>query len=409
MIINFSGIGGNPVNVYIARQPILDVYSDVCAYELIYKGKEYNYSSIPHENIENPFFGISVNDFVGDSKVYINFSTKLLEYGAAKYISPDKLTVVVTEEVYAEPEAARETAELKERGYTIALGNFRYDGAVSELFGLADVIMIDYSAPQKKIDEALYVCKYSNKTMAAVNVDTRDKAQSAEKAGCVYFEGFFFAKPMGGSELKIEPLPSNLAQVLQLMSQPYPEINDIVEILSRDTAMCQRILRLINSVYFGVSNKVSTINQAILILGLDYLREWVYLMSMQKISRNDSAAATRMALLMAKFCQKIALHVPEEAKSADSFYLMGLLSMVVFSGDTVLAQALDEFPLADDIKKGLLRRGGIYSDIFEIALSYATAQWDNFDAVAENYCLNAEMVCDMYVECTKEIVKIEII
>lgn len=397
------------MNVYIARQPILDVYSDVCAYELVYKGKEDYYTSIPYENIENPFFGISVNDFVGDSKVYIKFSAKLLQYGAAKLISPEKLTVIVTEEAYSDAEAAQEVAELKERGYTIALGDFKYDGSCSELFGLSDVVMIDYSVSQKKIDDALYVCKYSNKTMAAVNVDTREKAEAAEKAGCVYFEGFFFAKPMGGSELKIEPLPSNLAQVLQLMSQPYPEINDIVEILSRDTAMCQRILRLINSVYFGVSNKVSTINQAILILGLDYLREWVYLMSMQKISRNDSAAATRMALLMAKFCQKIALSIPEQAKYADSFYLMGLLSMVVFSGDTVLAQALDEFPLADDIKKGLLRRGGIYSDVFEIALSYATAHWNDFDAVAENYSLNAEIVCDMFVECTKEIVKIEII
>lgn len=397
------------MNVYIARQPILDIYNDVYAYELVYKGDEDNYSSIPHANTENPFFGIDIGDLAGGLRVFINFSGTLLKYGAAKLLSPEKVTVAVTEEAYADSRVAKEVAELKERGYSIALGNFNYNGSCTELFGLCDCVMIDFSASQKKTEEAAYVCKYSNKLMIAINVDTREKAENARHLGCVYFEGYYFAKPMGGSELKIEPLPANLAQVLQLMSQPYPEISDIVEILSRDTAMCQRILRLINSVYFGVSNKVSTINQAILILGLDYLREWVYLMSMQKISRNDSAAATRMALLMAKFCQKIAQHIPDTAKNSESFYLMGLLSMVVFSGDTVLAQALDEFPLADDIKKGLLRRGGVYSDVFEAALSYAIGKWDDFDAVAQNYGLNNQQICDIYVQCTKEIVKIEIV
>ena len=49
--------------------------------------------------------------------------------------------------------------------------------------------------------------------------------------------------------------------------------------------------------------------------------------------------------------------------------------MVVLGGERALAQALDEFPLTNDIKKGLLRRGGIYSDVFEMAMSYTNADW----------------------------------
>ena len=82
--------------------------------------------------------------------------------------------------------------------------------------------------------------------------------------------------------------------------------------------------------------------------------------------------------------------------------------MVVFGGDRALAQVLDEFPLTDDIKRGLLRRGGIYSDIFEMAMLYINADWEHFDEILAQYSLRSELVADMFVECTQEIEKVNI-
>ena len=138
------------------------------------------------------------------------------------------------------------------------------------------------------------------------------------------------------------------------------------------------------------------------------LREWVYLMGMQKITNNESSEAIRLSLLMAKFCKKIALNIPNAVENAESFYLMGLLSMVVFGGDRALAQVLDEFPLTDDIKRGLLRRGGIYSDVFEMAMLYINADWERFDEILAQYSLRSELVSDLFVECTQEIEKVNI-
>lgn len=404
------------MNVYMARQPIFDHNGNVYAYELLYRsnGQENIYNGISGDEstadvITNAFFGLDVRNIIGGSKAFINFTGNLIKRGVPKMISPEILVVEVLENQLADEEILDAVQDLKERGYMIALDDFEYSGAYNDLFALGDLVKIDFRSPQKSIEETAYVCRYSNKLMLAEKVETKSEFEYAKKLGCTYMQGYYFARPAIMSGSSIQPLPVNLMEVMQLMAQPEPEIRDIVDVMSRDTAMCQRILRLINSVYFGMSNKVSSINQAILILGLDYLREWVYLMGMQKITQNDSVEVMKMALLLAKFCRKLSELIPEAANQGEAFYLMGLLSMIVFSGDRALAQALDEFPLTNDIKKGLLRRGGTYSDVFEMALNYVEGKWDEFDEIAEKYRLNSDEVSDLFIQCTQEIENLNMI
>lgn len=404
------------MNVYMARQPIFDHDGSVYAYELLYRsnGEENTYNGVSGDEstadvITNAFFGLDVKNIIGGSKAFINFTGNLIKRGVPKMISPEILVVEVLENQLADEEILDAVQDLKERGYMIALDDFEYSGAYNDLFALGDLVKIDFRTPQKSIEETAYVCRYSNKLMLAEKIETKSEFEYAKKLGCTYMQGYYFARPAIMSGSSIQPLPVNLMEVMQLMAQPEPEIKDIVEVMSRDTAMCQRILRLINSVYFGMSNKVSSINQAILILGLDYLREWVYLMGMQKITQNDSVEVMKMALLLAKFCRRLSELIPEAADQGDSFYLMGLLSMIVFSGDRALAQALDEFPLTNDIKKGLLRRGGTYSDVFEMAINYVEGKWDEYEEIAEKYRLNSNEVSDLFIQCTGEIEKLNMI
>lgn len=404
------------MDVFIARQPIFDCNDDVYAYELLYRKNgnenEYNGSSGDESTadvITNAFFGLDVKNIIGGAKAFINFTGNLIKRGVPKMISPEILVVEVLENQLADEEILDAVQDLKERGYMIALDDFEYSGAYNDLFSLGDLVKIDFRTSQKSIEETAYVCRYSNKLMLAEKVETKAEFEYAKKLGCTYMQGYYFARPSIMSGNSIQPLPVNLMNIMQLMAQPDVEITEIVDVISRDTALCQRILRLINSVYFGVSNKVSTINQAIMILGLDYLREWIYLMGMQKITQNDNIEVMRLALLMAKFCRKLSAFIPEAAGQGESFYLMGLLSMLVFSGDRALAQALDEFPLTTDIKKGLLRRGGIYSDVFEMALAYVEGKWDEYDVVASNYHFDSDEISDIFVECTREIENLNMI
>ena len=396
------------MDVYLTRQPIFDHNGGIYAFELLYRESSGKHKNEPSPNGGVTLFGVDLEAVSGGAKALIKFDPDDIVFGVPRTLPSDNIAVEVSGKAAGDDEVVYQLRNLKSSGYTIVLDDVSDTDAKSELFKLCDMVKIDIGASLKSAEGMADLCRGANKQTLAKNVETLSQLELAKKLGCKYMQGYFFAHPdiKPGSEL--QPLPANLMEVMRLMAQPEPEINDIVDVMSRDAAMCQKILRLINSVYFGVSNKVSSISQAILILGLDYLREWVYLMGMQKISNNDNVEAMKLALLLAKFCRRLSELIPEEAEKGDSFYLMGLLSMLVFGSDRVLAQALDEFPLSNDIKKGLLRRGGTYSDVFEMALAFVDGKWEEFDEIAEKYELDHAEISARYVLCLSEISKLNL-
>lgn len=397
------------MDVYMARQPIFDTENHVYGYELLYRsnGKQNAYNGVNGDEstadvVTNAFFGLNINDIIGGSRAFINFTSNLLKRGVPKMISPDLVVVEVLENLMMDEQLLGACEELKERGYTLALDDFEYDNSYSELFELGDIVKIDFRTPQKSIEETAYICRYCNKLMLAEKIESQEEFEYAKRLGCSFMQGYYFAKPTIMSKNSVTPLPMNLMRVMQLVSQPEPEFSDIVEVISCDTAMTQRLLRLINSVYFGVRNRVSSISQALVILGLDYLREWIYLMGMQRITHNDNVEVMRISCLMAKFCRKLAKMIPEAEPDAESFYLMGLLSMVTYGGERALKQTLDEFPLTQEIKNGLLGTGGVYSDVFELAYSYEKGDWETVDKYVEKYGLDSSVISEEFVQCVKE-------
>ncbi len=397
------------MDVYMARQPIFDTENHVYGYELLYRnnGSHNAYNGVDGDEstadvVTNAFFGLNINEIIGGSKAFINFTSNLLKRGVPKMISPDMVVVEVLENLMMDEQLLGACQELKERGYTLALDDFEYDNSYSALFELGDIVKIDFRTPQKSIEETAYICRYCNKLMLAEKIESNEEFEYAKRLGCSFMQGYFFAKPTIMSKNSITPLPLNLMRIMQLVSQPEPEFSDIVEVISCDTAICQRLLRLINSVYFGVRNRVSSISQALVILGLDYLREWIYLMGMQKITLIDNVEIMRISCLLAKFCRRIALMIPEAEPNADSFYLMGLLSMVTYGGERALAQTLEEFPLTPEIKDGLMGKGGIYSDVFDLAYSYEKGDWETVDTYVEKYHLDSSRIAAEFVQCVKE-------
>ena len=396
------------MDAFISRRPIFDVGGNVFTYELRFKIAETGGEKLVVCGSEPTYklFDVDIRRLVGKTRAFIVFSDEMLRARLPLAFSPDFLTVGVCKEQFDNPEIMEICRDLKERGFMIALKNYEYSRAYDDIFRFADIVEIGFGKTVKAIEETAYVCRYSNKLMLAADIESRDKFDYAKRLGCTFMEGLFFTKPAVDLENGIKPLPASISGAISIMSKPNVEIRDIVNVISMDSAVCQRLLRLINSVYFGFTTKISSINQAIVVLGTDYVREWIYLMAVQNIMNDESPESTKTSLLMAKFCRRIALLIPEAKNNAESYYLMGLLSMVVFCGEKLLSEALEEFPITNDIKKGLLRRGGIYSDVFQMALDYIMGDWNNYEEIAAAYEIDAKTILTEYIECVEEVEKV---
>lgn len=391
------------MDVYITRHPVFDRSGALFGYVMPYREND--------AGTGKALLEADPESIVGSAKAFVFFDFDMILHGVPRKMSPETLVALVSANMPSHIEIINQLGIMKSGGYLIALEDIEDIEDLdelddNELLKLCDIAVIDINA--ERFAEIAKKCTALGKQILAKNAETAEQAERAKSLGASYVQGFFFARFGEGSKREVQPLPANLVEVMRLMANPEPEIRDIVEVMSRDTAMCQKILKLINSVYFGVSNSVSSINQAILILGLDYLREWVYLMGMQKLTQNDNSETIKLALLLAKFCRRLAELIPDVENKGDTFYLMGLLSMLVFSGEKSLETSLDEFPLSADIKRGLLRRGGVYSDVLEIALAFAAGNWERFEALGAAYNLDRPGTGDKLTAALWEIGELEL-
>src|SRR5438309_2148679 len=67
-------------------------------------------------------------------------------------------------------------------------------------------------------------------------------------------------------------LPFIAAKVLEIVNNPRSSASDLAKIISNDQSLAARVLRLVNSAYYGFPNPITTISHAVTILGFNTLR-----------------------------------------------------------------------------------------------------------------------------------------
>lgn len=75
-----------------------------------------------------------------------------------------------------------------------------------------------------------------------------------------------------GSTNQLPSLPASVTHLLRLLDDPDVSMPNVVRVLQREPAMCAKALQLVNSAFFGLPRRISSIDQAALHLGLTSLR-----------------------------------------------------------------------------------------------------------------------------------------
>jgi len=70
----------------------------------------------------------------------------------------------------------------------------------------------------------------------------------------------------------IPAMPGSASRAFQLSTDPNAEARDFVELVESDESMAGRIIRVANSVYFERGKKSSSIEEAVLVIGVEELR-----------------------------------------------------------------------------------------------------------------------------------------
>jgi HD-like signal output (HDOD) protein len=87
----------------------------------------------------------------------------------------------------------------------------------------------------------------------------------------------------------IPSLPEVVTQVVRLVNDPNSDARQINAIMMKDAAMAAKMLRMVNSVYYGLAEPVSDLEQAIVILGFKTIRSVALSISVLNMFQQQNA------------------------------------------------------------------------------------------------------------------------
>jgi len=83
----------------------------------------------------------------------------------------------------------------------------------------------------------------------------------------------------------IATLPEITMKIIELVEDPTSTAQDLNNVISNDPALCSRILKVVNSSFYGLPGQIGSINRAIVLLGLNAVKNIAISASMAKLFR----------------------------------------------------------------------------------------------------------------------------
>ena len=254
-------------DVLIARQPIFDARSKVTAHELLYRptledegaGGELPGSAATARVILAAISDFGLRRLVGDADVHLNLPAELIRMPIDIPLPPERVVLEVLEDVQADRDVIVGLEAYKARGFRIALDDFAAVPGQGDprLLPLADIVKVDILLqPADSLPALIDDLRARKIDLIAEKVESGEQFERCRRLGFTGFQGFFLQRPETFKGHRAEGFKPATLQVLAALQISDYSAEDIEKLVSRDVALVTRLLRSLNSAYYGFSSPV---------------------------------------------------------------------------------------------------------------------------------------------------------
>lgn len=390
---------------YAARQPILDKEKNLFAYELLFRDSIINVfpdvdaDEATTKMIEASNFNLGISEFTGNKPAFINFTLETLIQGYPETLSPEEVVVEILETVKPGKKLLAICKDLNEKGYTIALDDYIHQTVWQHFYPFIHIIKIDWQDTSLDTIKAVKVAitEYPHIKLLAEKVETYEEYNQALELGFELFQGFFFAKPEMVKTKSLSPSQMAMAELLYETSKKDLDLASITSVFERDVTLSYKLLRYANSAIFKRRSEISTIKQALVILGSAELKRFLGLMFASNVNPEKPSELINSAMARAKFCELMSSEVSPPLDNSIAF-LTGLLSLIDAIVDEDLQSILAKLPLAQEIKDPLLTRQGVMASLIMLVEFIERAEWSKTTTLMESLNLEKDVAVKHYNE-----------
>ncbi|GAA3347038.1 hypothetical protein GCM10020358_60310 [Amorphoplanes nipponensis] len=283
--------------VHIGRQPIFDTCGDIAGYELLFRG---NAQAVEADRRDayatshvmvNAFTEFGLDEVVGDRMCFINMTREFLTGELILPFGPENVVLEVLETIDVDDAVVAGVTNLVAAGYRIALDDFVWQSGHERLLPLASYVKLDLPNcdPERLEEQLAFFRGFPPIEIVAEGLETLEHLALCDRYGIELRQGYVLSRPQVMTAACIPPFKLRRLELLGALSAADADLDRIVDIISSDPALTMRVLRASNSAAVGTIQRVSSIRQAVVLLGLGHIQRWAMLMVVDDVAETTEA------------------------------------------------------------------------------------------------------------------------
>jgi c-di-GMP phosphodiesterase len=362
--------------VVVARQPILDRNEEIAGYELLFSASTGRPTAAHVHDATARMLVQSVADVgldqvAGGRPAHITLTREVLVAVRPLPLPPDRVVIGLDGNHGADIALLDVLNELRETGFTVALDGFRTGTAWQALSEHANAVKLDIrELAGSSLLSTLEWLRPRDLTLIARGVDTREDYDVCRALGFNQFQGLFFAQP---ALIEGRSGPTHRLGTLSTLVAPGARVGfeQLERMISQDAGLAHKLVRLSNSAFIGVRQEVSSVRQALMLLGTVAVRRWAMLLVLAGLNDRPHHLLG-LGLLRARLCELLAAGNVEPERA----FTVGLFSVVDALLGTPMGELLEDLPFDGRTRDALLHQDGPEGRLLESVLAYENGHFE---------------------------------
>ncbi|WP_286238269.1 EAL and HDOD domain-containing protein [Neptuniibacter halophilus] len=364
----------------LARSPIFDRDLNVVAYELLYLSDKD--SEIAHKFLQtdqdacdaliNNFTSIYDSGSLRALPAFINVSEGFLRSDSLPKLSRHNLVVDIKQLHQVSPALLHSLERYVEAGYRLVLDDFDYAPEYDALLNLAKIVRVDIrKRTESELQPHLETLHKFKVTPLAEHIDNYTQYEFCHKLGFRLFQGEFLSRP---TLLEGRQFTSNQAILIHLLAalqNPDVTPDELASVASRDPQLTFKLLRIVNSARYNPAQKIDSLTQAIIALGLVEVNKWATLLALSS-NQDKPNELIRQILITARMCEYVASRTREVAP--EMAFICGVMSLLDALLGVDQSSLLAQISVADEIAEAITGYEGKAGKLLQAVNFYMIGQ-----------------------------------
>ena len=380
---------------YLSRQPVLDLQQELVGYELQLQPAGSTTEAGDHrENaavlVCGAYAELGVRSALGRHRAFLRIDQEFLHNDAIEALPTEGVVLQLLVDRIPDERMLERCRTLRERHYSLALADYAgLNEESSPLLNMVDYVKIDTRGKNARqlLELAGPLARLPLKLLAQ-GVETREDFARCRDTGFQLFQGYHFARPEVVSGRRLTASQTTIIQLINLAARD-ADTMAIEESIKRDPALAVNLLSIVNSVAYNFTRRISSLRQAITVLGRRQLQRWLQLLLMTPAGKAPDAHRTpllQVAALRGRMLELLVGHLrPHDATLAGQAFITGIMSMMPTALGLPMNEIFEQIALEQEIVAALQSYQGTLGKMLMLIECYDVEDADGCDAILAGF------------------------